>query len=307
MKKIFSQSIKISINILLIIFLLGCGNNIEQDITSPVFSNIPEDVIIDIDTYYDLLDLGLTASDEIDGDLTESISVNINDTKRLIEGIYVVTYSVADSAGNTVEQEIILIVIPTQYNVPDDFNIVILNSSEVAIESYKPTATKEVMIPSTIDGRIVVVISDYAFQDSQLISVFIPEGVTTIGEGAFYNNLLTSITIPNSVTSIGESAFSRNQLMSVTIPDNVTSIGINAFSGNLLTNVTISNSVATIGEGAFLFNLLTSVTIPANVTTIGDNAFTANQLTSVIILGDETRFNDLWNDIGFPEALKPIE
>ena len=177
MKKIFSQSIKTSINILLIIFLLGCSNNIEQDSTSPVFSNIPEDVIIDVDTYYDLLDLGLTANDEIDGDLTESISVNINDTKRLIEGIYIVTYSVTDSVGNTVEQKIILIVIPTRYNTPDDFNIIILNSSEVAIESYKPTATKEVMIPSTINGRTVVAISDYAFQDHQLTSVYIPEGV----------------------------------------------------------------------------------------------------------------------------------
>ena len=307
MKKTLSQSIKTFISFLLIVCLFGCSNSVEQDDTNPVFSNIPEDVTIDVDTYYDLLDLGLTASDDVDGDLTGSISVNIDDTKRLIDGIYIVAFSVSDNAGNTVEQTIILIVITTKYNTPDDFNVVILNDSEVTIESYKSTATKEVMIPSTIDGRAVVAISDYAFQDHQLTSVFIPEGVVTIGDYAFQDNLLTSITIPDSVTSIGEGAFSRNQLSSVAIPNNVTTIGKGAFSGNLLTSVTISDTVVIIGEDAFLFNLITNLTIPASVITIGDNAFTSNQLTSVTILGDVTRFYDSWEEIGFLEEHKPTE
>ena len=49
--------------------------------------------------------------------------------------------------------------------------------------------------------------------------------VTVISYQAFYEKGLISVTIPNSVTSIGVRAFARNQLISVTIPDSVTSIG----------------------------------------------------------------------------------
>ena len=64
-------------------------------------------------------------------------------------------------------------------------------------------------------------------------TVIIKEGVTSIGEDAFYRcSGLTSITIPNSVTSIGEDAFYRcSGLTSITIPNSVTSIGGGAFMG----------------------------------------------------------------------------
>ena len=45
----------------------------------------------------------------------------------------------------------------------------------------------------------------------------------------------------------------------------------------------------------------------SSVTTIGKSAFAENPLTIVTILGDETRFNDIWVSLGFPEELKPIE
>lgn len=45
-------------------------------------------------------------------------------------------------------------------------------------------------------------------QCKSLISVTIPDSVTSIGGSAFYNCVsLTSVTIPNSVTSIGDEAF----------------------------------------------------------------------------------------------------
>ncbi|MDR1458989.1 MAG: leucine-rich repeat protein, partial [Bacteroidales bacterium] len=110
-----------------------------------------------------------------------------------------------------------------------------------------------------------------------LISITLPNSVTTIGQQAFVACYgLTSVTIPNSVTTIGNYAFaSCIGLTSVTIPNSVTTIGDYAFNNCIgLTSVTIPNSVTTIGDYAFYYcSGLTSVTIPNSVTTIGQQAF----------------------------------
>ena len=70
------------------------------------------------------------------------------------------------------------------------------------------------------------------FQNTNIKSVIIESGVTSIGDSAFDGcTSLTDVTIPNSVTSIGYSAFRDcRSLTSVTIPDSLTSIGEEAFS-----------------------------------------------------------------------------
>ena len=176
--------------------------------------------------------------------------------------------------------------------------------------------SKSVIIPNTINGKMVTEIGDEAFTEgrdagewieysadlenvvipygikkigrnafsgNKLENIEIPSSVTTIASAAFFENQLTSVTIPSSITTIGDSAFSGNQLTSITIPSSITTIGDSAFASNQLTSVTIPNSVTTIGGYAFCYNQLTSVTIPNSVTTIGDGAFLYNQLTSITI------------------------
>ena len=112
---------------------------------------------------------------------------------------------------------------------------------------------------------------------SQIKSVVIERGVTSIGDYAFYYcDIMTSVTIPNSVTSIGTFALNNcTSLTSVTIPNSVTSIGDCAFEHcDALTSVTIPSGVTSIGCSAFEYcDALTSVKISDSVTSIGYDAF----------------------------------
>lgn len=130
---------------------------------------------------------------------------------------------------------------------------------------------------------------------SDITSVVIEPGVTSIGSLAFYKcSNLTSITIPSGLTSIGEMAFFNcSALTSVTIPNGVISIGNFAFgSCTGLKSITIQNGVTSIGTGAF-WNCtgLTSITIPSSVTSIGVNVFyNCTGLTDITVDSNNSSF-----------------
>lgn len=120
------------------------------------------------------------------------------------------------------------------FTTADGYEFAITNGT-VEITGYSGKAT-ELIIPSSIEHQgktyAVTSIGFVAFSRGGLISVTIPDSVTSIGARAFqYNYNLTSITIPNSVTSIGSWIFTGcTNLTSITIPSSVTSIGAAAFS-----------------------------------------------------------------------------
>lgn len=167
---------------------------------------------------------------------------------------------------------------------------------------YKMRGAKRVILPNTF-ARI----NDYAFADSDIVSIDIPNSVTIIGNEAFsYCSNLTSVVIPDSVTRFGDMVFHRcGNLTRVVIGDGVTSIGSDAFSGcDSLTSVVIGDSVTEVGSYAFEYCAsLTSVVIPNSVKTIYRGAFSGcNNLSQVYYGGTEEQ----WNNITIFEDNKPL-
>lgn len=144
-------------------------------------------------------------------------------------------------------------------------------------------------IKTVIIGDGVTSIGNYTFYNCyNLTSATISNSVTSIGRAGFAGcKSLTSMVIPNSVAFIGVGAFNEcENLKNVTIPNGVTSIENDVFNSCYnLTNVTIPNGVTDIGDDAFIrCTSLTRVTIPNSVTSIGEYAFSdCHNLTSVAI------------------------
>jgi hypothetical protein len=205
------------------------------------------------------------------------------------------------------------------------------NNGAITITGYSGNPTIMV-IPSATNGFPVVGIGNLAFSDcTSLISVSIPNSVTSIGEYAFeVCTSLTNVMIGAGVTNIGNAAFNScpslaainvassnsafssvsgvlyNQSQTVlvaypngggttyTIPNGVTNIGNAAFANSArLTSVTIPTSVTSMGTGEFEYcTSLTNVTIPNGVRSVETEAFyQCTNLASVTISASA-------NDIG---------
>ena len=109
-------------------------------------------------------------------------------------------------------------------------------------------------LPADYKGEDYVIGENAFSGNTSIISIEIPNSVTSIGEKTFYDcSGLKSIEIPSSVTSIGVDAFYRcSGLKSIEIPSSVTSIGEDAFYGCFgLTSIIIGNGVTSIGLNAF--------------------------------------------------------
>lgn len=190
--------------------------------------------------------------------------------------------------------------------------------STVATSYTFPTTGNHTVKFTLTDGTTINQFMFYASSNvSNLTSLYIPDGVTTIGNLAFYgNNNLTSVRLPDSITTFNGDSHLMNcfSLTSVNIPTGITEIPIAMFEDcTSLTNVIIPNnvtyintvafhncgftSIGPLGSGADLqipdgtswdvrafehCHNLTSVTIPDYIAHITDSSFeNCTSLTSV--------------------------
>jgi M6 family metalloprotease-like protein len=157
-------------------------------------------------------------------------------------------------------------------------------------------------------------IGSYAFANSQIEELWLPESLNTMGTACFSDNQMTHlngnpfdgvfyylnngstdssyvnsyggvddfVVVPEWVESVGAWAYSGAELQGVTLPDGLNFIAYQAFSRNRLTSVEISGQVTVIDRYAFDSNNLDSLFIPNSVVQLGKNAFSNNNLSSVI-------------------------
>ena len=164
-----------------------------------------------------------------------------------------------------------------------------------------------------------VAIGSYAFSDSWLRAVVLPDSLKSIGAYAFENcERLDNITIPSSVTSIGSGVFSGcKSLKSVTLPDtlenlsagtfreceslktvvlpkNLMRIGYSAFALCGIETLTLPDTLVEICASAFdECKNLQSLTIPDSVVNIGEKAFSlCSSLTSITLPATLERIED---------------
>lgn len=138
---------------------------------------------------------------------------------------------------------------------------------------YRSYSTKNIVIPESVtyNGRTypVTKIGDYAFRDSHINSVILPNSIKEFGYGTFRNSWITEITIPASITEIPSFTFDYCiYLKNVSLPEGLNEIGDYAFDNcKSLTEISIPESV-TILKCFTNCTGLKTITIPKNVTDI---------------------------------------
>ena len=210
----------------------------------------------------------------------------------------------------------------------------------------------ELVIPSTYQGLPVTAIGDMAFigmdmstfqpKESFIVSVVIPDSVTSIGPGAFLCcSNLKSVTMTDSVTEIGESAFAMSQaletvvlsnsisaikegtftwcqgLKNVNIPTSLISVCADAFYDcKLIVEMILPNTLTSIGESAFAgCSALKSINVPNGVESIGDQAFSrCTSLVSITIPDSVTSIGcavfyhcDALESVSLPSGITKID
>ena len=130
-------------------------------------------------------------------------------------------------------------------------------------------------------------IGQYAFERCEAIkSVTFPKSLTSIGWNTFYYSGLESVTIPEGVTEIEEGTFQHcGNLASVTIPEGVTKIGFCAFSNSGLTSLTLPSTIREMSQSFYGCENLATLTLTDGITTLGSSFYSCPALKEVHIPG----------------------
>ncbi len=193
----------------------------------------------------------------------------------------------------------------------DDYYFRETDDGEIVIAGLVNKNRKKIDIPETIEGKPVVEIDLYAFDNEYITSVKLPETLKKIDTSAFAGCYsLSHISIPSSVEEIGDFAFNNSGIVTLSLQNHgkiyvgdrafkncyklktvenseiISNIGDQAFSGcSNLNSIAFSIQLASIGRRAFYgCSSITSIDVPPTIGTIGRGAFYGcNALKSITV------------------------
>ncbi|MFP4844648.1 immunoglobulin-like domain-containing protein [Winogradskyella sp. PE311] len=248
------------------------------DTTAPVIT-LNGSATVDLNVGESYTELGATATDNIDGDLTSSIVVagDIVDTNTA--GTYVVTYNVSDAAGNVATEVIRTITMIADTTAPV---ITLLGDATVNLEQGDSYSDLGATAIDNIDGNLtssIIIVGDNV--DTNTIGSYtITYNVSDAAGNAAVEVIRTvNVTMdgtPPVITLIGASNIDLNvgdvyNELGATATDNI--------DGNITANIIISGAVDTNSAGTYFVNY--------NVSDAAGNA--ANQVTRTInVIADTT-------------------
>jgi hypothetical protein len=154
----------------------------------------------------------------------------------------------------------------------------------------------------------VTEIGDYAFTNSSITQVIIPNGVTRIGMDAFRGcKALESIVIPASVSTIYRLTFSSCTSLKYISLLGPVEIGDSAFYNcTALENIDLSYATV-IQNGAFYYcENLTTVKLSTNTTEIWDQVFSYTKLQTVNFEGTMEEWEKVFKDSKWIENETPV-
>lgn len=132
------------------------GNSCSEQVSVSAVDRTPPEIfglnritISEHDSLPSLVD-NVTAEDEIDGDLTQHISVDFSEVEKGIPGTYKVFYTVADTAGNIAESERIVLIEDT---TPPTLTIS-KSSVSYTVGGTKPDYKSMIAASDAIDGDL---------------------------------------------------------------------------------------------------------------------------------------------------------
>lgn len=200
------------------------------------------------------------------------------------------------------------------------YNITGNNTVEVTYSDRdNNTYSGSISVPETVTNNgteyFVTKIGEYAFQDSAVTSVSMPESITSMWQYAFSGcQNLESVALPESLTTLGSYAFSSCKLLkTIKIPSGVTAIPERCFRAcSSLESVTIPEGVMTIGDGAFYACSINALTLPESLIEIGNEAFSGCGLTGLVIpegvqtIGSHAFYTNSLKNLTLPSTVTSI-
>lgn len=123
--------------------------------------------------------------------------------------------------------------------------------------------------------RKVSAIGSFAFCDTDIESIDIPDSVTIINDRAFMNcKKLKSVKLPKTLTYIGVFAFSGSNIENIDLPDSIKVLKYGTFEEcNNLGKVKLPSSLQEIASNAFTGCGIEEIDLPKSVISIGNSAF----------------------------------